>query len=75
MALCEAFSSSVQVFDRFILAPERYLLDIADLTMPDMTGHQLAGEIRKICSEVPVFYAPAIMVCRKQMETHSLKLD
>ena len=36
------------------LNPEKFDLIITDLTMPNMTGEKLAGEIRKILSDIPI---------------------
>jgi PAS domain S-box-containing protein len=50
----EAKSSPLEALRLFSEDPARFDLIITDLTMPEMTGLQLAGEIHKTRSELPV---------------------
>ena len=49
-----AESSPVQALKLYNENPERFDLVITDLTMPEMTGIQLAGELHKTTPELPV---------------------
>lgn len=49
-----AESSPVQALKLYTENPERFDLVITDLTMPEMTGIQLAGELHKTTPELPV---------------------
>ncbi len=50
----EGCTSSVEALERFRQAPDRYDLVITDMTMPNMTGDQLAREIFNLRKEMPV---------------------
>ncbi|MDJ0874723.1 MAG: PAS domain S-box protein [Desulfobacterales bacterium] len=50
----EGCTSSLDALERFRQAPERYDLVISDMTMPKMTGDQLAREIFKLRKGMPV---------------------
>ncbi|MDA3894553.1 MAG: PAS domain S-box protein, partial [Desulfobacteraceae bacterium] len=47
-------TSSVNALETFCATPDKYVLVITDMTMPDMTGDKLADEIKKIRPDVPV---------------------
>jgi len=49
-----AVKSPVEALERFRENPEQYDLVITDLTMPEMTGTQLAGELHKLMPSVPI---------------------
>jgi len=46
--------SSVDVLEMFRADPDKFDLVITDMTMPNMTGEQLADELIKIRSDIPV---------------------
>jgi PAS domain S-box-containing protein len=50
----EALSSPRQALELFRQQPRRFDLIITDLTMPEMTGIELAGELHKTLPELPV---------------------
>lgn len=50
----EAFQKATEALDRFRAEPDHFKLLITDMTMPDMTGDQLANEIFKIRPGFPV---------------------
>lgn len=50
----EGCTSSVDALERFRRAPARFDLVITDMTMPQMTGDQLAREIFKLRPGMPV---------------------
>jgi CheY-like chemotaxis protein len=50
----EARNSSIEALKAFREKPERYDLVISDLTMPDLTGLELAKELHNVRSELPV---------------------
>ena len=47
-------AGSVDALEAFKANPDRYDLIITDMTMPNMTGIQLAQEIKKIRPEIPI---------------------
>jgi PAS domain S-box-containing protein len=49
-----ARTGSIDALEAFKANPDRFDLVITDMTMPNMTGEQLAGEIMKIRSDIPV---------------------
>ena len=50
----EAFSSAQVAVELFLLHPEAFDLVITDLTMPEMTGIELAGKIHKKSPKLPI---------------------
>ena len=48
------FSSSVDALAAFRAEPERYDIVLTDETMPDMTGTDLAREIRRLRADIPI---------------------
>jgi PAS domain S-box-containing protein len=48
------FSSSVQALDAFRAAPERFDIVLTDETMPELTGTDLAREIRRLRTDIPI---------------------
>ncbi len=49
-----ARTSSVEALEAFLAQPDMFDLVITDMTMPNMTGEQLAGEIMKLRLDIPV---------------------
>ncbi|MEA2084462.1 MAG: ATP-binding protein [Thermodesulfobacteriota bacterium] len=47
-------TSSIEALETFRANPHNFDFVITDLTMPDMTGDKLAGELLKIRSDIPV---------------------
>jgi len=47
-------AKAVEAFDVFRTAPERFDLVVTDQTMPQMTGMELAAELRQIRPSIPV---------------------
>jgi PAS domain S-box-containing protein len=59
------FTSSAAALDTFRAAPERFNAVLSDEAMPDMTGSELAREIRAIRPDIPIvlmsgFVSPAL---------------
>ena len=48
------FSSSAEALAAFRAEPERYDLVLTDQTMPDLTGTDLAREIRRLRADIPI---------------------
>jgi len=48
------FSSSVDALAAFRAEPERYDIVLTDETMPDLTGTDLAREIRRLRADIPI---------------------
>lgn len=49
-------SNAVEALETFRSEPGRFDLLITDLTMPQMTGIQLAEEVRRIRSDIPIIF-------------------
>jgi CheY-like chemotaxis protein len=47
-------TSSIEALELFKTRPDRFDLVITDMTMPNMTGDNLAGELIRIRPEIPV---------------------
>lgn len=62
-----ACSSSRQALNLFISAPDDYDLVVSDMSMPEMTGEQLAGELMRVKPDVK------IIICTGFSETFSMK--
>jgi signal transduction histidine kinase/ligand-binding sensor domain-containing protein/ActR/RegA family two-component response regulator len=50
----EGISNALSALETFRLEPDRFQLVISDLTMPHMTGIQLAEELKKIKPDIPI---------------------
>ena len=50
----ETRASAIDALEAFRIHPEKYHLVISDMTMPKMTGDQLAVEIKKIRPDIPI---------------------
>lgn len=48
------FTSSPEALESFIKNPDMYDLVISDMSMPQMTGDQFAGEILRLKPEIPI---------------------
>jgi len=49
-----ARTSSIEALEAFRANPDKFDLVITDMTMPNMTGDKLAGELIKIRSDIPI---------------------
>jgi len=47
-------TSSVEALELFMEQPDRFDLVITDMTMPNMTGDELAGKLMNIRTDIPV---------------------
>jgi len=47
-------TSSIEALEAFRASPDKFDLVITDLTMPNMTGDKLAGELMNLRSDIPV---------------------
>ncbi len=50
----DVWQSAHDALESFRAQPGKYDMVLTDMTMPKMTGLQLAGEIKKICPEIPI---------------------
>ncbi len=50
----EPWTNPVEALEAFRAQPDAFNLVITDKTMPNMTGFDLAGELRKIRSDIPI---------------------
>lgn len=50
----DARTNSIEALELFRMSPENFDLVITDQTMPDMTGMQLAEEVKRIRPDIPV---------------------
>lgn len=49
-----ARTSSVEALEAFLAQPDMFDLVITDMTMPNMTGDKLVGELIKIRPDIPI---------------------
>jgi nitrogen-specific signal transduction histidine kinase/DNA-binding response OmpR family regulator len=56
----DASTDSVAALETFRKHPNRYDLVITDMTMPNLTGKQLAEEIRQVRSNIPIIVCSGI---------------
>jgi len=49
-----ARTSSIEALELFIEQPEKFDLVITDMTMPNMTGDELAGRLMEIRPDIPI---------------------
>ena len=63
----EATTSSREALERFLKRPDGFDLIVTDQTMPEMTGVQLASEVRKVNGEIPVILCTGFSenICEK----------
>jgi len=59
----------------FAKQPEQFDLVITDMTMPDMTGDKLAGELRKIRFDIPIIICTGFseLISRDKIESKGIK--
>ena len=50
----EEASDGLEALSLFKINPEKYDLIVTDLSMPNMTGTELASEIRKLSPSIPI---------------------
>jgi PAS domain S-box-containing protein len=65
-------TSSVDALESFKKNPQRFDLVITDMTMPNMTGEQLAGEIAKIRADIPVILCTGFSEMMSEEKAESL---
>jgi PAS domain S-box-containing protein len=68
----EAITSSTKAFELFKKDPARFDLIITDYTMPEMTGRQLIGKIRKLNPKIPVIMCTGISLESEGLESLEL---
>ena len=68
-------TSSIEALEAFRANPDKFDLVITDMTMPNMTGDKLAGELIKIRSDIPVILCTGFseMMSRKKTESLGIK--
>ncbi len=68
-------TSSVEALEAFRANPDTFDLVITDMTMPNMTGDKLAGEIMKIRSDIPVILCTGFseMMSKEKAEALGIK--
>ncbi len=67
-----ARTSSTDALEAFKANPDRFDLIITDMTMPNMTGEQLAAEIIKIRSDIPVILCTGFSEMMSEEKAKSL---
>jgi CheY-like chemotaxis protein len=50
----EACTGSIEALELFKLQPEKFDLIVCDMTMPKMTGEELALKLREIRPDIPI---------------------
>ena len=67
-----ACTDSIDALKAFRMQPDKFDLVITDLTMPNMTGDKLAGELIKIRSEIPVILCTGFSELMSKEKAESL---
>jgi len=68
-------ASSLEALDIFKSRPKDFDLIITDQTMPDLTGAQLAQEINRICSSIPLVLMTGFSETCSSEESKKLGID
>ena len=70
-----ALSNSLEALETFNSNPDGYDLVISDMTMPNMTGDQLAQELMSIREDIPVIICTGFSerINKEQAEAHKVK--
>jgi len=68
-------TSSLEALEAFRAAPQRFDLVITDHTMPHMTGETLAGELRRLRSDIPIILCTGFSHQRLAERAERLRLD
>jgi signal transduction histidine kinase/ActR/RegA family two-component response regulator len=68
-------TSSIEALNRFQARPDAFDLIISDLTMPNMTGLELAAEMRRIRPDIPFILCTGFSSKLKRPEMDSLDID
>jgi len=70
-----ARTSSIDALEAFRANPDKFDLVITDLTMPNMTGDKLAGELIKIRSDIPVILCTGFseLISKEKAESLGIK--
>jgi len=69
-----ARTSSIEALEAFRANPDKFDLVITDMTMPNMTGDKLAGEMIKIRSDIPIILCTGFSEMMSQEGAESLGL-
>lgn len=71
----EGFSSSKEALRAFCSAPNQFDVVITDLTMPDMSGVELAAKIRRIRPDIPIIFCSGYTEPIQQVEREKTGFD
>jgi signal transduction histidine kinase len=71
----EGISNAVTALETFRLEPDRFQLVISDLTMPHMTGIQLAEEIKKIKPDIPIIICSGYSASLTEKQINALGIS
>ncbi len=66
----ETRASSIDAFEAFRSDPNKYDLIISDMIMPEMTGDQMARQIRVIRSDIPIILCSGFS---ERINTHTIE--
>ena len=68
-------TSSIEALEAFRANPDTFDLVITDMTMPNMTGDQLAGELIKIRSDIPIILCTGFseLISKEKAEALGIK--
>jgi CheY-like chemotaxis protein len=68
-------TSSVEALEAFRAQPDKFDLVITDLTMPNMTGEQLARELTAIRDDIPVILCTGYSQMMSEEKAKSSGID
>jgi signal transduction histidine kinase/ActR/RegA family two-component response regulator len=70
-----ACTSPLEALETFRSAPERYDILVTDLTMPHLTGINLAGELRRLRRDLPVLICTGYSEAVGEQHARALGID
>jgi signal transduction histidine kinase/ligand-binding sensor domain-containing protein/CheY-like chemotaxis protein len=71
----EGISNALSALETFRREPDRFQLVISDLTMPHMTGIQLAEEIKKIKPDIPIIICSGYSASLSEEQINALGIS
>ncbi len=69
------FHRSTDALEEFQRAPSEYDLIITDMTMPDMSGLDLAEKIRELCPDMPIILCSGYNMFANLKKTRDMRLE
>jgi signal transduction histidine kinase len=71
----ETCTGSLEALEQFRAQPDQFDLIICDLTMPKMTGKELAAKLREVRSEIPIILSTGYSANISELNDKKLGID